>query len=218
MRKDRIGTKESEFAADRAGMTSSRPLNPAASPRDAASRRNAAPVRNAASPGNDLVGEAAYAAPASALWQERETLDRLLFALVTEQLILRAGHVRWLATADEQVLAAAREVQELEVLRAADVDALAAALGARAGITLAELADLVPEPWSTIYADHLQALRALTGEVAAVTAENRRLLRAGAQATGAAPDGRGARTETTYGANGAVIMSPAGPMALDREA
>src|SRR5690606_17023831 len=47
------------------------------------------------------------------LWQERQLLDRLLFKLKVEQMLLAAGETRWLpmaTTEAEEVLLATREV------------------------------------------------------------------------------------------------------------
>jgi hypothetical protein len=69
-----------------------------------------------------------------------------------------------------------------EVLRAAEVDALARALDLPPDTTLGELARAVPDPWAALYVDHRGALLSLVAEVESVTAENRRLLDAGSQA------------------------------------
>ena len=74
------------------------------------------------------------------LWREREALQLLLFKLVEEQLIVSAGHTRWLAQANDEIEAALEQLRGTEVLRAAEVDAIADDLGLPAPPTLAELA------------------------------------------------------------------------------
>src|ERR671921_325891 len=64
------------------------------------------------------------------LWREREALQLLLFKLVEEQLIVSAGHTRWLAAANDEIEAALDQLRGTEVLRASEVDVIAA--GARA--------------------------------------------------------------------------------------
>src|SRR5258708_1388620 len=65
----------------------------------------------------------------SLLWQERETLELLLFKLVTEQLIVSAGQTRWLARANDELEQVANQLRSIEVLRAAEVDVLADQMG-----------------------------------------------------------------------------------------
>jgi hypothetical protein len=123
-----------------------------------------------------------FAAIAAVLWGEREILEQLLYTLVQQQLVLSTGQTRWLNRADAQVRAAVDELRTSEVLRAAEVEALAAALDLPPESTLAELAALAPEPWPPVLTEHRDALRALVAEIDVATQENRRLLQTGASA------------------------------------
>ena len=125
-----------------------------------------------------------FAEVSTMLWRERDALYLLLFKLVSEQLIVSSGRTRWLAQANEEIEFALEQLRGTEVLRAAETDALAEQLGLPVPVTLAQLADASEEPWATLYADHRQALLALMAEIEQVTAENRRLLTAGARADG----------------------------------
>jgi hypothetical protein len=120
---------------------------------------------------------------AAVLWRERELLESLLFSLVQQQLVLTSGGTRWIARVDAMVQAAARAVQEHELVRAIEVDALAAQHGLPADVPLRDLAALAPEPWGTVLADHREALSLLLAEIDTVTVENRALLVAGERAT-----------------------------------
>ena len=122
---------------------------------------------------------------ASLLWREREVLERVLFKIVQEKLILAAGQTRWLGAASRELEAALHDLRGSEVVRAAEVDALATQLGLSPGIALAELAEVAPEPWNEILLEHRDALRQLAAEIDTATAEARQLLDAGA---GAAQD------------------------------
>lgn len=180
-----------------------------------------APTAGAPSGSGHPARETAFARVASLLWHQRELLERLLFTLVSEQFILRAGAVRWLAPADDEVRAAVEELREAEILRAIEVDDLVGRLGVPADTTLRELGEIAPEPWAALLADHRDTLRDLVAEVTATTAENRRLLRSGADAVrdtlgrvGHAVD----RTSGTYSANGATVELPIGPVLLDSQA
>lgn len=124
----------------------------------------------------------ALGAVSSLLWRERETLERLLYALTLERLIVTAGAARWLATADEHVREAVAELQDREIIRMAEVDALARTMRLPSGTTLGQLTEFAAEPWATIFTEHRTALRALVTEIDAVRTENCRLLQAGADA------------------------------------
>jgi hypothetical protein len=113
---------------------------------------------------------------ASLLWREREMLERVLFKIVQERLILAAAETRWLAAAGSDLEAALHDLYRSEIVRAAEVSALADHLGLPGDVNLAQLADAAPDPWSEILHEHRDALRGLTAEVDAATAATRQLL------------------------------------------
>src|ERR1700761_8983687 len=76
------------------------------------------------------------------LWSERELLEHLLFKLTTEQLVVAAGSTRWLNQADDELQAAIADVQDSEVIRAAEVELLTRRVGGGPDVTLRELAEL----------------------------------------------------------------------------
>jgi hypothetical protein len=157
--------------------------------------------------GAEVLGELA-----AVLWQEREVLEDLLYALVQQQLLLEAGQTRWLPRADAAVAAAARAVQDHELVRAIEVETLIQVLGLPAGASLLEIAAHAGEPWATVLADHRDALRTLSAEIDAVTAHNRALLIAGERATREALEQAGAlapsaRTSTRYDDKGGFAAS-----------
>lgn len=122
------------------------------------------------------------------LWNERDTLEFLLFKLVEEQLVLTSGSTRWYNRADIEVHAAVDRMRTSEVRRAAEMEAVARSLRLPVEATLAEVAAAAAEPWPLLLTDHRTALRALILEVEAVAAQNRRLREAGAQAVRDTPD------------------------------
>lgn len=164
--------------------------------------------------------ESALASLAAILWEERTQLERLLYRLVGQQLILTAGQTRWLGHADTDVTAAMTVLKDAEVLRAIEVESIAAKLGVASDVSLAELAAAAPEPWSTTLHDHRSALRALAVEIDTTVAENRRMLKAGAQAIGETLSKLGtfASGYGTYGARGESIRGGGGPSLLDEQA
>ena len=94
------------------------------------------------------------------LWRERDLLELLVFKLEEEQLILDAGRHRWLAQAGREVEMVREEVRHVEVLRAAEVVALAEELEISPDVSLRQLAAALEEPWRSIFVDHRRALRA----------------------------------------------------------
>jgi len=123
-----------------------------------------------------------YSDVSSLLWREREALQLLLFKIVSEQLIVSAGQTRWLARANDEIEQALTELRTTDVLRAAEVDALAEELGLANAPSLAELSERAEEPWATIFTDHRAELLSLVGEVEQASEDVRCLLSAGAQA------------------------------------
>lgn len=164
--------------------------------------------------------ESALASLAAILWEERRHVERLLYRLVGQQLVLIAGQTRWLGHADADVTAAMTALKDAEVLRAIEVESIAAKLDVTSDVSLAELADAAPEPWSTTLRDHRAALRLLAAEIDTTVAENRRLLKAGAQAVGETLSRLGtfASSYGTYGARGESIHRGDGPSFLDEQA
>lgn len=151
------------------------------------------------------------------LWRERDALHLLLFKLISEQLIVSSGRTRWLAQANEEIEFALEQLRGTEVLRAAETDALAEQLGLSAPVTLAQLAEASEEPWATLYTDHRQALLALMAEIEQVTAENRRLLTAGARAVRETLLSV-SETVRTYDNRGSASATTTGPRLMDEQA
>jgi hypothetical protein len=150
--------------------------------KDVTHPRNGAlhPVPDATGPG-DLLAELG-----AVLWQERELLEDLLYALVQQHQVLDAGDPRWLARADAAVADSARAVQGHEVFRAMETDTVLALLGLTPAASLLDIADAAGEPWTTLLREHRSALLALTTEIEQAAARNRTLLVAGERSTRAA--------------------------------
>ncbi|GAA2356736.1 flagellar export chaperone FlgN [Dactylosporangium salmoneum] len=119
---------------------------------------------------------------ASILWREREMLELLLFKLEEEQLVLASGRTRWLAHATREVEVVLEEIRRTEVVRAAEVEAIAAELGVGPNPSLSRLAEVAPPPWGELLTQHRQAFLTVTAEVSAMAEANRDLLTAGARA------------------------------------
>lgn len=151
------------------------------------------------------------------LWREREALQLLLFKLVEEQLIVSAGQTRWLAQANDEVEAALLQLHGTDVLRAAEVDAVAEDLGLAEAPSLADLEANAPEPWATMFGEHRQALLLLVEELGRTAGENRALLSAGARAVRETLLSV-TRTVETYDSRGSIAAPRSGPMFMDEQA
>jgi hypothetical protein len=92
------------------------------------------------------------------LWDERELLDALQFALETEQWVLSSGRAHWLTRSSDQVRSAVNDLRRTEILRAAAADAVASDVGLAPAPTLTTLAARVLEPWRSILAEQRAAL------------------------------------------------------------
>ena len=129
---------------------------------------------------------------AAVLWRQREQLERLIYRLECEQLMLAAGRTARLALATTEVEGCLAELQVLELRRGEISDRVAQELGLRPGAGLEDLAAGAEPPWSGVLVEHRQALIALAAELSALAEVNRHLLTAGAQAVETALNSLGA--------------------------
>ena len=157
---------------------------------------------------------------AAVLWRQRDLLERLVYRLECEQLLLAAGRTRFLALATAEVEDLLGQLRVLELQRAGAADRVAAEVGMDAGAGLEQLASAVQPPWTGVLLEHREALLALVGELAALAETNRSLMAAGMKAVESAIAGMGARTGTAsvgYDAKGrSDLISGAGPLVVDR--
>jgi FlgN protein len=116
------------------------------------------------------------------LWRERELLELLLFKLEEEQLLLSSGRTRWLPHATREVEIVLGQIREAELVRAVEVDGVAAELGLPTAPSLRALADAAPGAWSELLHGHREAFLVLTQEIAATAEANRDVLTAGQRA------------------------------------
>jgi FlgN protein len=158
-----------------------------------------------------------FGAVSAVLWDERDTLELLQFKLTEENLVVTSGSTRWLHRADAEVRAALERLRLGEVARAAEAQAMARALGMPLETTLAELADVAPEPWATLLREHRSALRALFFEIEAVAVENRRRLEAGWQEIHESLDGLDLPV-TSYASSAGTIRVTRRPFLPDQPA
>ena len=149
------------------------------------------------------------------LWRERELLEGLLYRLELEELVMSSGRTRWIAASARDVEEAARQIREVEVLRAVAADEAAETVGLPPNPSLSALATAADEPWATILSEHRDTPRGPSAEIVRTAAPNRGLIPSGRRA---APEtrlglGSGART---YTADGAVAVGQTRSAVLDR--
>jgi hypothetical protein len=142
---------------------------------------------------------------AAVLWRQRELLERLVYRLECEQLLMAAGRTRFLGLATAEVEALLDELNVVELQRAAVADRVAHEAGLEAGATLEEIAGSVQPPWTEVLIEHRHALVTLTTELSALAETNRHLMAAGLKAVEQAMANLGLRAGTTsvgYDAHG----------------
>jgi len=133
---------------------------------------------------------------AAVLWRQRDLLERLVYRLECEQLLLAAGRTRFLALATAEVEALLEELRVVELQRAAAGDRLSREVDLADGASLEELAAAVQPPWTEVLIEHRHALLTLTGELSALAETNRHLMAAGMKAVESALAGLGLRDGT----------------------
>ncbi len=150
------------------------------------------------------------------LWQQRELLEGLHYALEVEQLILATGRTRWLLRAALDVESVLESMRKTEVLRAVAADEAAAALGLPPNPSLTELASRAQEPWSEMLGDHRAALLLTMQSITELADANRELITSGYRSARETLLALGEATEG-YAADGsAVVSASGGPVRVDR--
>jgi hypothetical protein len=134
---------------------------------------------------------------AAVLWRQRELLERLVYRLECEQLLMAAGRTRFLGLATSEVEALLDELSVIELQRASFADRVAAGCGLEPGATLEEIAGSVQPPWTEVLIEHRHALLTLTAELSALAETNRHLMAAGMKAVESALASLGLRQGTT---------------------
>src|SRR5919202_3542804 len=101
---------------------------------------------------------------AAVLWRQRDLLERLVYRLECEHLLLAAGRTRFLALATAEVEELLGELRVLELQRAAAADRVAAEVGLEAGTGLERLEGEAQPRRTGAPTEDSEALLALLGE------------------------------------------------------
>ncbi len=157
---------------------------------------------------------------AAVLWRQRELLERLVYRLECEQLLLAAGRTRFLPLATTEVETLLAELGIVELQRSGVADAVATDLGLDIGAPLEQLAGGAEPPWTGVLIEHRNALLTLTAELTRLAETNRHLMSAGLQAVEQALAGLGLRQGTSsigYDARGRQeLIAGGGATVVDR--
>lgn len=140
------------------------------------------------------------------LWQERELLEKLLYRLEVEQLVMSTGQTRWLAHATRDVESVLEELRGTEILRAVAADEAAASVGLEPAPSLSELVERSAEPWKHILADHRDTFASLVSEITRLAEANKTLISAGVLAVRDVLLGLGGEPKT-YAPDGSVVAA-----------
>lgn len=122
--------------------------------------------------------------PLDELWRElgavlaeqEHALERLLFKLEQEHLLLVTRRVRWMRQSTEEVLTVGKQLEELDGRRRAAVDRIAVAVGLPASATLTELLAHAPEAWASVLTEHRRLMRRGVEQVQDITRRNRQVI------------------------------------------
>lgn len=154
---------------------------------------------------------------ADTLWAERHLVELLLYRLTLAKLVLAADERRFVALTIGEVEEAVQRLRDAELRREVAIADLADAWEEPvATLTLAAVAERAPQPWSKVFDDHREGFRALTEEIEATSAENRRLASAGLQSVQHALDVLTTDRTGTYTAAGVAEPASTRPTRLDQ--
>ena len=144
------------------------------------------------------------------LWTLREMMSQLLFALEVQQLILANDRLRWLPTITEAVENVVDLIRVAEAERILVAQRVARSYGLREDASLAELANVAPDPHGEIWRQSRVHLVALQAEIDEFTQENQTLNRRGMGSTTAVVRHLEGESTTTYDPQGAAArLAPA---------
>jgi hypothetical protein len=143
------------------------------------------------------------------LWTLREMMSQLLFALEMQQLILSNDRMRWLPMITETIENVVDQIRQAEAERIVISQRVARAHGLRDDASLADLAQVAPEPYGEIWRQSRLHLLAIQAEIDEFSKENQTLNRRGMGATSTVVRHLEGETTTTYDPHGAAArLSP----------
>jgi hypothetical protein len=109
--------------------------------------------------------EAAAEALSHKLWNLRERLEHLVYALNAQQLFLASGRIQYIEHAANDVAKAAEAVGEMDAVVRSSAQQLADVVGGPQNAALSELSALCADPWRGVLAEHRLELARLRSDV-----------------------------------------------------
>lgn len=115
------------------------------------------------------------------LWRSRQCLEHVEYLLDVQHLLAEAGMDRWLSRVADEVASASAQVADLDREREPILARLAVSLDAPGSLalTLSDLVERAPEPWSEIFSDHLRWFTEQVGRISDAAARSRGSLEEG---------------------------------------
>lgn len=134
------------------------------------------------------------------LWKQRGLIEVLQYRLEVQQMVLAAGRETRLQIALEEVEAAMEDIRRSERSRDQIVRQCANHLTLPESASLAELREVVADPWGPMLAEHQDALLAMVADTERLAGTNRELAQRGANDTRSVLDAiTGTAAATAYG-------------------
>ncbi len=152
------------------------------------------------------------------LWTLREMMSQLLFVLEVQQLILTNDRLRWLPTITETVENVVDLIRQAEAERILVSQRVARGCGLRDDASLAELAQVAPEPYGEIWRQNRLHLVAIQEEIDELSRENQTLNRRGMGSAGAVARHLEGESSATYDPDGAAARLAPAASRFDRTA
>jgi hypothetical protein len=152
------------------------------------------------------------------LWQQRDLIERLVYRLEVQQLIMIAGRADRLPLAVGEVEAALAEIRSVEETRLDVVAKVATALGLPRDATITQIRTHVDPPWDAVLSDHHTAFLRLVASTDELTARNRELAHQGlGDARTAVAHLGGTAVPRTYGKKGDQSTLALPPTLVDQQ-
>ncbi len=157
-----------------------------------------------------------YQELSNTLFAERQLLRRLHFKLDSMRVFLACGKQDWLGELNSEIAEVQRELAAVEVVRAAQAADLARELHLDPNPSLRQIVEASHEPWSGIYAEHLEAMSEEITSIRAVQEAVDPVLQEGARMASSLARSVSGRGDTGfYSPDGTTL--PAKPSVIDVE-
>ena len=151
------------------------------------------------------------------LWQQRRLLERVLYLLRVQELILASGDDAMLAHAVNDIQSTLETVGEIEAARQEITHEIGIAQSLGVNPSLEDLVENAPEPYGEMLADHRNAFHELVADITTVSLNGRAQLERGLNVTRQlSAFVMGDRGDGGYDASGSAVPGSAQRRLIDR--